>query len=73
LEAVTIGELQFISFLSSVAPGKTKVLRRKQAIVALASMVGGMTLARITADKRLSDEILKEVADTVLNSVRATA
>ena len=72
-DAVTGGERQMIEFLSGIAPGKTKALRRKQAIVTFASMVGGMTLARMAADGRLRQEILKGVAHAVANSVRATA
>jgi TetR/AcrR family transcriptional repressor of nem operon len=71
-EAVTKGQRELIDFLSGVAPGKTKALRRKQAIVALASMVGGMTLARITSDSELCLEILSDVAGAIPNSVRAT-
>jgi TetR/AcrR family transcriptional repressor of nem operon len=71
-DAVTYGERQMIDFLSGIAPGKTKALRRKQAIVAFASMVGGMTLARMTSDGELRQEILKDVAHAVSNSVSAT-
>ena len=71
-DAVTDGERQIIDFLSGISPGKTKVLRRKQAIVAFASMVGGMTLARMTSDGELRQEILKDVAHAASNSVSAT-
>jgi TetR/AcrR family transcriptional repressor of nem operon len=71
-EAVTDAGRQMIDFLSGIAPGKTKALRRKQAIVVLASMVGGMTLARMTSDSELRGEILKNVAHAVPNSVSAT-
>jgi TetR/AcrR family transcriptional regulator, transcriptional repressor for nem operon len=71
-DAVTDGERQIIDFLSGISPGKTKVLRRKQAIVAFASMVGGMTLARMTSDSELRQEILKDVAHAASNSVSAT-
>jgi TetR/AcrR family transcriptional repressor of nem operon len=64
-EAVTAGEHQMIDFLSGVAPGKTKALRRRQAVIAFASMVGGITLARITSDGELRREILKDVANSV--------
>ena len=56
-------------FLSGIAPGKTKALRRKQAIVAFASMVGGMTLARTTARGELRLEILKDVVHAASNGV----
>jgi TetR/AcrR family transcriptional repressor of nem operon len=71
-DAVTDAGRQMIDFLSGIAPGKTKALRRKQAIVVLASMAGGMILARMTSDSELREEILKNVAHAVPNSVRAT-
>jgi TetR/AcrR family transcriptional regulator, transcriptional repressor for nem operon len=71
-DAVTDGEGQIIDFLSGIAPGKTKSLRRKQAIVAFASMVGGMILARMTSNGELRHEILKAVAHALSNSVSAT-
>jgi TetR/AcrR family transcriptional regulator, transcriptional repressor for nem operon len=71
-DAVTDGERQMVDFLSGIAPGKTKALRRKQAIVAFASMVGGMTLARMTSDRELRQEILKDVAHALSKSVSPT-
>jgi len=71
--AVTVGQRLCIDFLSGIAPGKTKALRRKQAIIALASIVGGMTLARMTSDNELRVEILEDVAESVPNGVRAGA
>ena len=71
-DAVTEGERQIIGFLSGIAPDKTKALRRKHAIVAFASMVGGMTLARMTSDGELRREILKDVAHAASNSISAT-
>jgi TetR/AcrR family transcriptional repressor of nem operon len=68
-EAVTDGERQVIDFLSGIAPGKTKASRRKQAIVAFASMVGGMTLARMTSNSELRQEILSDVAHAISHSV----
>jgi TetR/AcrR family transcriptional regulator, transcriptional repressor for nem operon len=68
-DAVTDGGRQMIDFLSGIAPGKTKTLRRKQAIVVFASMAGGMILARMTSDSELREEILKDVAQVVPNSV----
>lgn len=71
-DAVTEGGRQMIDFLSGVAPGKTKALRRKQAIVVFASMVGGLILARMTSDNELRDKILKDVADAVPNGICTT-
>jgi TetR/AcrR family transcriptional repressor of nem operon len=70
-EAVTVGQRKSLEFLIGIAPGKTKALRRKQAIIALAAMVGGMTLARGSSDTQLRREILETVAASVPNSVRA--
>ena len=70
-DAVTDGERQVVDFLSGIAPGKTKSLRRKRAIVAFAAMVGGMTLARMTSNGELRKEILMDVAHAVSNSVSA--
>ena len=72
-EAVTAGQQTLLEFLSGIAPGKTKALRRKQAIIALAAMVGGMILARDTSEPQLRQEILDTVAESVPNSVRATS
>jgi TetR/AcrR family transcriptional repressor of nem operon len=71
-DAVTEGGRQMIDFLSGIAPGKTKALRRKQAIVVFASMVGGIILARMTSDSKLREEILKDVAHAIPNSVSVT-
>ncbi len=72
-EAVTVGQRKVLEFLSGIAPGKTKALRRKQAVVALAAMVGAMTIARATSDPQLRQEILDTVAESVPNSVRAAS
>ena len=71
-EAVTAGQGKVLDFLSGIAPGKTKALRRKQAVIALAAIVGGMILARGTSEPQLRQEILDTVAESVPNSVRAT-
>jgi TetR/AcrR family transcriptional repressor of nem operon len=69
-EMVTIEQQKLLDFLSGIAPGKTKALRRKQAIIALAAMVGAMTLARGSSDTYLRREILETVAASVPNNVR---
>jgi TetR/AcrR family transcriptional repressor of nem operon len=71
-EAVAVEQQKLLDFISGIAPGKTKALRRKQAIVALAALVGGMTLARDSSDAHLRREILETVAASVPNSVRET-
>ena len=72
-EAVTVGQRKILDFLSGIAPGKTKALRRKQAVVALTAMVGAMTIARATSDPQFRQEILDTVAESVPNSVRAAS
>src|ERR1700754_4168428 len=72
-EAVTVGQRNMLDFLTGIAPGKTKAQRRKQAVVAFAAMVGGMTLARGTSDPQLRQEVLDTVAASVLDSVRAAS
>jgi TetR/AcrR family transcriptional repressor of nem operon len=71
-DAATDAGRQMIDFLSGIAPGRTKALRRKQAIVVLAAMAGGMILARMTSDSELCQEILKAVVNAVPSSVSAT-
>jgi len=61
-EAVTAGQREVLEFLSTIAPGKTRALRRQQAIAALAAMVGGMILARGTSDPQLRQEFLDTAA-----------
>lgn len=72
-DAVTSGQRKMLDFLGGIAPGKTKAQRRKQAVIALAAMVGGMTLARGTSDPQLRQEILDTVAESVPNSVQAVS
>jgi TetR/AcrR family transcriptional repressor of nem operon len=72
-EAVTAGQRKMLDFLGGIAPGKTKAQRRKQAVIALAAMVGGMTLARGTSDPQLRQELLDTVAESVLSCVRAAS
>lgn len=72
-EAVTSGQRKMLDFLGGIAPGKTKAQRRRQAVIALAAMVGGMTLARGTSDPQLRQEILDTVAKSVPNSVQAVS
>ena len=70
-EAVTEAQRKVLEFLSGIAPGKTKALRRRQAIIAFAAMVGGMILARNSSEPQLCQEILDTVAGSVPNSVQA--
>jgi TetR/AcrR family transcriptional repressor of nem operon len=68
---VTEGGNRMLDFLSAIAPGKTKVQRRTQAIVALASMVGAMVLARGSGNSAFSKEVLNTIAIAIPASVHA--
>jgi TetR/AcrR family transcriptional repressor of nem operon len=62
---VTSGLRRCLRLLESAVPGKTEDTRRRRAIAALASMVGGMVLARSVSDPALSREILRSVAESL--------
>jgi hypothetical protein len=64
--------LSALRAVSETITGWRKALRRKQAIVAFAFMVGGMTLARMASNGELRREILKDVARVVSSGVSAT-
>ena len=49
-----------IDDLSRVAPGADKRRKRRAAIGSLAATIGGLILARMSDDGRLSDEVLSE-------------
>jgi TetR/AcrR family transcriptional regulator, transcriptional repressor for nem operon len=61
---VTSGLQRCLGLLEGTVLGRTAA-RRQKAIAALASMVGGMVLARSVADPALSREILKSVAESL--------
>jgi TetR/AcrR family transcriptional repressor of nem operon len=54
-----------IDLISRIASGGSPRVRRKRAIKALATMVGGMVLARTVGDRVLSEEILDTLAALV--------
>lgn len=72
-EAVMEEQLIIFDLLSRIVPGKTKAAKRKQAIVVLAGLIGGMILARSMPDAALSEEILETVSSAVPNWVHADA
>jgi TetR/AcrR family transcriptional regulator, transcriptional repressor for nem operon len=72
-EAVTEEQLAILDVISRIVPGRTKAVRRKQAMIVLAGLVGGMVLARSVSDAALSEEILKTVSASVANSAHADA
>ena len=47
-----------IDILTAVGSGRTKAVRRRKAIAALAELIGALILARAVGDAALSDEIL---------------
>lgn len=59
--AVTDGTRKLLDLFTSFAPGRTQAVKRERALVAYASMVGALILARAVDDEALSDEILKTV------------
>jgi len=61
----TEGLLRTIDLFARQFPGLTPEDARSRAVATLASMVGGITLARIVDDPALSDEILRDVRSAV--------
>ena len=68
-DAVMEEQLNIFDMLSRVMPGRTKAAKKKQAIVVLAGLIGGMILARSMPDAALSEEILDTVSSAVPNCV----
>jgi len=64
----TDGFLKLVDVLAKHAEAMRPDEARKRAIAAAASMIGAMTMARITKDPELSDTILKSSADLVVRS-----
>jgi TetR/AcrR family transcriptional repressor of nem operon len=56
--SLTKGIEEQIERFSAASPGATAAARRRAAIVAYASMVGAITLARVVDDEKLSEEIM---------------
>ena len=69
-DAVTEGQQQFFALLTRIVPGQTKAARKKKAIAVLATMIGGMVLARTVSDPELRQEILETVAASIPRSVQ---
>jgi TetR/AcrR family transcriptional repressor of nem operon len=62
---VTEGVQRMIKLLGTYTRGKTEAARRRKAISAYASVVGGMILARSVSDPALAEEILDAVAESL--------
>lgn len=55
-----------IGVLADAMPGRSKALRRRKAVAALAELVGAVILARAVADSPLSEEILTSARKELL-------
>jgi TetR/AcrR family transcriptional regulator, transcriptional repressor for nem operon len=63
---VTDGINAFIGQLMQLVPGKSKAVRRQQALTDFAAMVGAVTIARAVDDPALSKDVLDAVASSLL-------
>jgi TetR/AcrR family transcriptional repressor of nem operon len=63
--AVTDGTRAMLELFTSFALGRSKAVKRERAVVAYASMVGALVLARAVDDAALSDEILQAVVSAL--------
>lgn len=64
---------QMIDMLADQFHGLPAKVARKQATAALATMMGTLVMARITANSEFSDEILKSGREAILERVKPTA
>ena len=62
---------QLIDMIADQLHGMPRKAARKQAMAALATMMGSLVMARIAGSGELSDEILKSGRDAVLGRVKA--
>jgi TetR/AcrR family transcriptional repressor of nem operon len=70
--AMTEGLRQTIERFSRGAPGKTAAARRRAAIGRWSAMVGALILARLSDDRVLSDDVLRETRAWIEGSEDAT-
>jgi TetR/AcrR family transcriptional repressor of nem operon len=64
--AFTVGLEPLIDILAQSMPGRTKAIRRRKAVAAMAGLVGALSLARAVGDPALSDEIIAAVKHELL-------
>ena len=64
---------QMIDMLADQFPGMPRKVARKQAMAALATMMGSLVMARVAGNTELSDEILKSGRDAVLGRANPAA
>jgi TetR/AcrR family transcriptional repressor of nem operon len=55
-----------LDILAEAVPGKSKAVRRRKALAAMAALVGALTLARAVEGTELSDEMLNAVLRELL-------
>ena len=60
-DAFAEGLEPLIDILAQAMPGRTKAVRRRKALAAMAALVGALSLARAIGDPALSDEIIAAV------------
>jgi TetR/AcrR family transcriptional regulator, transcriptional repressor for nem operon len=61
---------QMIEILAKQFPGLPPKAARKQAVAALATMMGSLVMARVAGNGEFSDEILKSGRDAILERVK---
>jgi TetR/AcrR family transcriptional repressor of nem operon len=69
-EAFAEGLETLIDILAAAVPGRSKAVRRRKAVAAMAGLVGALSLARAVGDPSLSDEILKAVQHELLGAAK---
>lgn len=62
--SITDGTRHMVALFAALMPGRSKALQRERALVAYASMVGALVLARAVDDEALSQEIMDAVVAT---------
>lgn len=63
-QAITEGTRRMVAQFAALMPGRSKAVQRERALVAYASMVGALVLARAVDDEALSQEIMDAVVAT---------
>jgi TetR/AcrR family transcriptional regulator, transcriptional repressor for nem operon len=69
-EAFAEGLQSLIDILADTIPGRSKAVRRRKALAAMAALVGALTLARAVDDASLSGEILEAAQRELLTAGR---
>jgi TetR/AcrR family transcriptional repressor of nem operon len=65
---LTSGFRAFVGSMTRLFPNKTAEIQQEKALALTASLVGGLILARAVDDEALSEEILKAVAKSILET-----